>query len=174
MCDRHASEVLFSDHLQLHIIELPKFRRSVSELEARLDRWCFFLRNAVELEVDQLPEALQTEPIKRAVEVLRVMSLNTLEEQLYEARLREQRDKSSSLKGAYLDGRDAGIQEGKSIGVQEGLIKAIVLLLKVRFPDEANSLSKLLERITDAEKLESILGQISTATDATAVRQILE
>jgi predicted transposase/invertase (TIGR01784 family) len=190
MRDRHAIEIVFSDHLQVHIIELPKFRRTVSELDARLDRWCFFLRNAVELEVDQLPEALKTEPIKRAVEVLRVMSLNSLEEQLYEARLREQRDKSSSLKGAYLDGKDEGIlegksiglqegksiglQEGKSIGLQEGFIKAINLLLRVRFPNEANSLSKLLEPISDTGKLESILAHVSTASDAEAVRMMLD
>jgi predicted transposase/invertase (TIGR01784 family) len=202
MQEHHAPDLIFSDHLQLHIIELPKFGRSAQELEACLDRWCFFLRNAVELEVDQLPETLQTEPIKRAVEVLRVMSLNTLEEQLYEARLREQRDKSSSLKGAYMDGKDEGIaigiqegksigiqegksigiqegksigiQEGKSIGIQEGLIKAISLVLKLRFPKEASALSEQLRLVNDVEKLESILARVSTISDVNSIRQVLD
>jgi len=38
--DRHP-ELTFADHLSIHLVELPKFRKSETELVDPLDLWCY-------------------------------------------------------------------------------------------------------------------------------------
>ena len=50
--------VEFSEDLEIHLIELPKLKKSVEELTSALDRWCYFLRHGAELDPEQLPASL--------------------------------------------------------------------------------------------------------------------
>jgi predicted transposase/invertase (TIGR01784 family) len=49
------SGMVFSDHLQVHILEIPKFELKPEELEMPLERWMYFLKHEAELDPDQLP-----------------------------------------------------------------------------------------------------------------------
>jgi predicted transposase/invertase (TIGR01784 family) len=90
--DLREPDVLFSDQLELHIVELPKFNRSATELTTGCERWSYFLRHGDELDTERLPEPLQTPTIRKAMEVLRMLTQSELEREKYEARLKYQRD----------------------------------------------------------------------------------
>jgi predicted transposase/invertase (TIGR01784 family) len=88
-------QVVFTEDLALHMLELPKFKRSADELATPLDAWLYFLRYAEELDTEALPTALQVPEIKRAMEVLHMVTQSDLERERYEARLKLERDRIS-------------------------------------------------------------------------------
>src|SRR5207249_2143273 len=87
--------VLFSDQLALHVFELPKFTKRLTELVTPLDRWLYFLRHGAELDPGRLPVELRAPEMARAVGELQMISQSALERERYEARLKVQRDLSS-------------------------------------------------------------------------------
>jgi predicted transposase/invertase (TIGR01784 family) len=87
--------LVWCDDLEIHLIELPKFTRTVEEVSSALDRWCYFLRHAAGLDPDHLPPTLDVPAIRRAMEVLKVFTQDEQEREIYEARLKFQRDQIS-------------------------------------------------------------------------------
>ena len=71
--------MVFSDQLAVHVVELPKFNRSPAELATGCERWSYFLRHGEELDTDHLPDPLQTPAIRKAMEVLRMLTQSELE-----------------------------------------------------------------------------------------------
>ena len=57
-------ELVFSSQLNLHLIELPKFRLAVNEVSTPLEQWCYFLRHGMNFETTALPETLKAPEIK--------------------------------------------------------------------------------------------------------------
>jgi predicted transposase/invertase (TIGR01784 family) len=78
-------DLVLTDHLVIHTLELAKFKKKAEELSSPLDVWCYFLRHAHELDTDALPPALNIPPIQQAMEVLRMLSQDELERERYEA-----------------------------------------------------------------------------------------
>src|SRR5713226_9353417 len=77
----------FTDDLEVHTLELPKFEKSAAELESDLDIWLYFLRHAGKMDTDALPAAPQQHPLaRRAVEELKMLTQSDLERERYEAR----------------------------------------------------------------------------------------
>ena len=98
----------FSHDLLVVLLELPKFQQTASQLAQPLDAWLYFLRHAEELDTEDLPPALRTAEILRAMEELTVISQNDLERERYLARVKVERDELSRLHSAR--------EEGKLIG----------------------------------------------------------
>lgn len=113
--------IRFSDHWSVHLIELPKFTKSVNGVTDNLDRWTYFLKHGDELDLDNLPVQLQTSTIRSATGVLTRMSHNTLERDQYEARLKYQRDQSCFIATAREEGWKQGVEEGIERGVEQGV-----------------------------------------------------
>ncbi|HPM82993.1 MAG TPA: hypothetical protein PLF81_19955 [Candidatus Anammoximicrobium sp.] len=61
-----SGELCLTENLEIHIIELPKFRKALAEL----DRW----------------------EIRKAMEVLKMLAQSDMERELYEGRLKAKRD----------------------------------------------------------------------------------
>ena len=99
---------LFTDHLQAHIIELPKFRRTIDQLADPLDRWLFFLRHAEGLDAGALPATLDTPEIQKAMQQLTHLTEDDIARELYEARLKEKRDIATLRKVEREEGRAEG------------------------------------------------------------------
>jgi hypothetical protein len=81
--------LVFSDQQSMHVVELGKFRRTA--------------------DADNLPTALPTPAVKRAMEVLLMLTQNELERQRYLDRLKAERDQFSYLH----DAREDGLKEGR-------------------------------------------------------------
>lgn len=151
--ERHH-RALFTDQLQLHILELPKFRKAVEELATPLDRWLFFLRHAQHLDLDALPETLNVAEVRWALGDLIMIAQSEQERERYEARRKMQRDVYTELAKA----RDEGRAEGRQEGLAEAQISRIqsyqrllgfevstVAQLRALSPDESENLAAGLE-----------------------------
>ena len=107
---RHP-HLVFSAQQAMHLIELPKFRKTPEALADPLDVWCYFLVHGAELDTDALPQALRIRAVPRAMEVLQMLTQNDLERERYEARLKAERDRFMFLKAA----KEQGQAEGRAV-----------------------------------------------------------
>ncbi|HZK80130.1 MAG TPA: Rpn family recombination-promoting nuclease/putative transposase, partial [Humisphaera sp.] len=70
--DRH--HFAMSEDIEFHVLELPKFTKTLAELESGLDIWLYFLRFAEKIDAEALPAVLQKPSILRAVEELKMLT----------------------------------------------------------------------------------------------------
>jgi len=54
----------FTDRIQSHLLELPKFEQRLEELHDSKEKWLYFFRHTETMDADALPEAFQ-EPVYR-------------------------------------------------------------------------------------------------------------
>jgi predicted transposase/invertase (TIGR01784 family) len=101
--------VIFSDQLQLHVLEIPKFGLTADELGTPLERWVYFLKHGAELDPDQRPQALHGPDYQQALQEMKRMTQSELERERYESRLKAQRDFSTALREARTEGLAAGL-----------------------------------------------------------------
>ena len=102
VCDKKNDTVLCKD-LEIHVLELNKFKLPVEEVKTPLERWCYFFKHGAALDPKQLPATLDVPVIRQAMEVLVRISQNELERQRYLERQRAERDAASLV----ADARDA-------------------------------------------------------------------
>ena len=86
-----------SEDVEFHVLELPKFTKTLPELESGLDIWLYFLRFAEKIDAERLPTALQRPSILRAVEELKMLTQTDIERERYEARRKAQLDHNSAM-----------------------------------------------------------------------------
>jgi predicted transposase/invertase (TIGR01784 family) len=125
--------VELTDHLQIHTLELPKYRRPENnrEVESPLEKWAYFFNYAATSTPDELSKRLKDKEFARATGVLEMISKDLEERLLYEFRLKRVRDEQSRARieaarleeareRALKEGRETGMQEGREAGMQEG------------------------------------------------------
>ncbi len=106
------------DYMELHFVELKKFKKELSEINSSLDRWITFLNNAYKYEKDKIPEELAADSeVKKAIEQLDVMYLNEKEREYYEAEQKAIRDRAAIMQSAFNKGEKKGIE----MGIEEGV-----------------------------------------------------
>ena len=120
--ERHFA---WTEDIEIHVLELPKFTKSAEELQNGLDRWLYFLRHAAKMDTEALPAALREPLVLRALEELRMLTQDDLERERYEARRKAQLDLTSSLEAARLEGLEQGEKRGiiRAINLCENLLK---------------------------------------------------
>lgn len=116
------SKWAFTDHLEVHLFQLPNFVKTADELVDALDAWLYFLNNGKELDPQNLPGSLHRPEIEEAVEVLEMLTQDEVQREFYEAREKARRDAASwqaaieRLKQEASSGRAEGRTEGELIG----------------------------------------------------------
>jgi predicted transposase/invertase (TIGR01784 family) len=119
--------IAFTDHFELHTMELPKFGLSLDKLKTPLDRWCYFLKNAPSLDPSNLPKAMDKPSIRRAIEELAMISQDELERERYKSRLKKQRDDAFFSEAIRAEALAKGLAEGRTEGRTEGQAKAKII-----------------------------------------------
>jgi len=102
-----------TEGLKFHVLALPKFTKSATELTSGFDVWLYFLRHAAKMDTDALPTALREPLVVRALEELKMLKQADPERERYEARRKAQLDDQTRLKVARLEGREEGRIEEK-------------------------------------------------------------
>jgi len=119
---RHDREL--TDLLELHFIELIKFRRDKPhELRTPFEKWLHVLKfgELYEGEPALLPEVLrQEEGIAMALESMRKAQASDEVRELIELRLKAQHDEATRLYYAREEALQEGLQKGLQKGLQEG------------------------------------------------------
>jgi len=102
------------DYMDLHFIELKKFKKELKDIKTTLDRWVTFLNNAYTYEKDKIPVELASDKeVQKAIEKLDLMYLNKKEREYYEAAQKAMRDSAEALLTAKEEGREEGREEGE-------------------------------------------------------------
>ena len=127
----HQKDYLLTDVLEIHFIELPKFRRINQDVKNPLHRWLLFMED---ISPDLLEVLKMEDPaIARAESVLDWLSCDQETLRLYELREKAIHDEITRIEGAFDKGKEEGKQEGRQEGKQEGQIEMILQLLTVKF-----------------------------------------
>ena len=105
-----------SNDIEFHILELPKFKKTLAELQTGLDKWLYFFRHAATMDTEAIPEILRQPLLLRAVEELKMLAQTAEERERYEARRKWQLDYNTGIKVARMEGLAAGRTEEK-IGI---------------------------------------------------------
>jgi hypothetical protein len=112
----------------------------------------YFLRHGEVLDRDHLPEPLQVPPIRKAMEVLHMVTQSDLERERYEARLKYRRDELARL----YDAEQRGIEQGRACGILIGQVQVYEkLLMQAPTPPEA------LQAMT-LEQLQELVDRLGT------------
>lgn len=108
------SKKKFSNIFQMHFVELNKFKKDYENLSSTLDRWVIFLNRSYDIDLSKIPEELAVDKeIKKALEKLDIMHLDSQERAIYENDLKVMRDFKARLKTAERKGREAAKKEAK-------------------------------------------------------------
>ncbi len=114
--------------LELVFVELPKFHKTIDDLETLTDKWLYFLKHARELEI--VPESMNLVPeIKQAFEFAKQGNLTREELDEFEHQaifIHDQRNiaiksRKEGLKEGLKEGRKEGLKEGRKEGLEEGV-----------------------------------------------------
>lgn len=107
---------IFYNKLTFIYLEMPKFNKTIDELETRFDKWLFVLRNLNKL--DRVPDKLREHIFEKLFETAEIAKFTPAQIQSYEDSLKYYRDLKNSLDTA----KEEGIEEGIKEGIKEGKI----------------------------------------------------
>jgi len=100
-------------------IELPKFNKSLNELETILDKWIYFIKNAENLEM--IPKEFKEDEIKEAFEIATQTTWNKNELEVYEYIALKEADEINALRTAEKKGETKAKIEIAKNSLKEGL-----------------------------------------------------
>ena len=126
--DQHNE--VFYKKLTFIYLQIPNFNKSLEQLETRLDKWLYFIKNLEDLQ--SIPELLKDRVFIGAFETAKLANLEPTERASYQQSLKILRDNYATLKTAIEEaeavgeargearGREAGMTEGREAGMTEG------------------------------------------------------
>ncbi|MEN7551051.1 Rpn family recombination-promoting nuclease/putative transposase [Rapidithrix thailandica] len=120
--DIETNEV-FYHKLTFIYLEMPKFNKTVDELETHFDKWLYVIRNLNRL--DSIPDKLRERIFEKLFETAEIARFTPEQVRSYEDSLKYYRDLKNSLDTAKEEGR----LEGKQEGIVEGKLDIAKKLL---------------------------------------------
>ncbi len=117
-----CGDITLSDCLQIHLLELPKYRLPSDNKRVTdpIEAWAYFLRQVQHLTAEQVADQLADSPFIEAAGILEMIARTPKERDLYEARLKLQRDEEARLRYAKNQGLTEGIELGREEGLEKG------------------------------------------------------
>lgn len=140
---------VFYNKLTFIYLEMPKFNKTVDELETRFDKWLYVLRNLNRL--DRVPDKLKEKVFEKLFETAEIARFTNEQVLSYEDSLKYYRDLKNSLDTA----KEEGMKAGHEKGIQEGLEKG---------KNERN-IEIALDMITNGESNERIMKYTQLSED---------
>ena len=109
-------------YLEVHIIELPKFKIKNPKMHTKLEEWLWLFIGSDEKVKEASKKNKEIEKIKRK---LASMSLSPEERNNYEYRLRAIRDEADAIEYKTKQAKEEGIKEGLEQGIEQGIERGI-------------------------------------------------
>ena len=157
---------VFYEKLKFIYLELPKFKKTIDQLNDHFDKWLFLLKHLPDLEEPPLP--LQENVFMQLFEVARITNFSPDEREAYENSLKYYRDMNGVIETAREEGKAKGVQEGKSSLLLKLLSRKlgtipdeIKILLHQLAPELLDVLSEALFDLESLEDLHSWLENIN-------------
>jgi predicted transposase/invertase (TIGR01784 family) len=119
--DQHGR--LFYDKLTFVYLEMPKFTKTLRELETKADKWQYLFNNLSRLQ--ERPTQMEEPIFQRLFEAAEVANFSKAERERYEQSLKSYRDLQNVLSFTEMKALEAGAQQGFERGMQQGIVKGI-------------------------------------------------
>jgi predicted transposase/invertase (TIGR01784 family) len=132
---------VFYEKLKFIYIELPKFTKTLDELDTHLDKWLFLLKNLAQF--NEQPSRLQEPVFNELFEAAAIANFSSIEQQNYQNSLKYYRDMNNVVNTSRAEGR------------QEQAIALILRQLNRRFGSIAPSLEEQVREL-DLDRLEAL------------------
>ncbi|WNJ17736.1 PD-(D/E)XK nuclease family transposase [Pontibacter sp. G13] len=121
------SDFVFSEDLAFVMVELPKFTKSLEELETDLDHWLYLFKHLHTF--SDIPKAFKREPFMQIFEIAEMINMTEEERRAYQASLKRYRDyhnqmdfnRKKALEEGVEKGIQKGIEQGKVLGIEQGI-----------------------------------------------------
>ncbi|NJN22193.1 MAG: Rpn family recombination-promoting nuclease/putative transposase [Leptolyngbya sp. RL_3_1] len=114
---------VFYDKLKFIYIELPKFTKTLAELETHFDKWLFLLKHLPDL--DEPPQPLQEAVFDQLFEVAEIANFSPGEQEGYQESLKYYRDLNNVVDTSRQEGKQEGLEIGLEIGLAKGREEAM-------------------------------------------------
>lgn len=128
------TQKVFYDKLTFIYLEMPKFNKTIDELETRFEKWLFVLRNLNRL--DRVPDKLREQIFEKLFKTAEIAKFTPEQVRSYEDSLKYYRDLKNSLDTAKEEGFEEGIEKGIKKGIEKGIEKVAKKLLNNNIPIE--------------------------------------
>ncbi|NET81712.1 MAG: Rpn family recombination-promoting nuclease/putative transposase, partial [Moorea sp. SIO1F2] len=109
---------VFYDKLKFIYVELPKFTKSVDELESHFDKWLFLFKHLAQLNEPPLP--LQEDVFAQLFDVAEIANFSSAEQALYQDSLKVYRDMYNVTQTLIDETLEQGIEQGRQQGIKQG------------------------------------------------------
>ncbi len=122
-----------SKDLEMHFLEIPKFVKKNPEAKTKLEQWLWLIAGRE----DKLEMAKkENKKIEKAIEIIKQMSMDEKEWELYNSRQMAILDYNTGMRNARAEGRSEGEKIGLSKGKKEEKIEIAQNLLKLNIDIE--------------------------------------
>ena len=108
------TKTVFYEKLTFINLEMPKFNKTVDQLETRFEKWMYVLKNLPKLQ--ELPSLLQERIFEKIFRVAEIAKMTKEELSEYEDSLKNYRDWYSVIETA----KKEGLKKGEAIGLEKG------------------------------------------------------
>ncbi|MCT4616016.1 MAG: Rpn family recombination-promoting nuclease/putative transposase [Marinifilaceae bacterium] len=146
-----VTKEVFYDKLTFIYFEMPKFKKTIDELETRFDKWMYILKNLHIL--DRMPMKLKEKIFNKVFDVARVANFTKDEHKAYQQSLKVYRDLYNTYNTAVREGHQAGhklgFAEGKAEGKAEGILESRFIVARKMIAEDIDI--ELVSKITGIE-----------------------
>ena len=132
---------VFYDKLKFIYIELPKFTKSINELESHQDKWLYLLTHLPDL--TDRPDFYQDGIFGQLFEVAEIANFSRVEQDGYQNSLKYYRDMNNVVNTS----REAGIEIGREAGIEIGQRSLILRQLTQRIGMVPDDLLKRIQNL---------------------------
>jgi len=109
---------VFYDKLTYLYLEIPKFKKELSELSNDYERWLYAFKNLHRLH--EMPKELEQGVFKKLFELAEIAKMDAKERSVYEDSLKDYRDLKSAIDTYFNEGKIEGFNQGKTEGFSQG------------------------------------------------------
>ena len=115
---------VFYDKLTFVYLEMPKFEKTLEELETRFDKWLYVLKNLERLH--DIPEKLKDRIFRKLFAAAEIAKFTPEEARAYEDSLKVYRDLKNSIDTAREEGHDAAMAKAAMKMSNKGLSLEVI------------------------------------------------
>ena len=135
---------VFYNKLKFIYLELPKFTKTIEQLDSQLDKWLFLLRHLAELNAP--PQALQAGIFNQLFEVAEIANFSAIEQDNYQNSLKYYRDLNNVVDTSRLEGLQEGLARGRAEGRAQGLLEGAQTERSLMLQRQRSLVKRLLMR----------------------------
>lgn len=123
---RDYENIVLTDKLEIHYIQLTKFKEKCKRISNKLEQWLTFIKNENVEEIRMIDNKL----VQKAEDEFEYLTGDAETRRLAELREKAIRDEAAGLKSARRKGIEEGIQQGIQQGIEKGIEKEKIATAK--------------------------------------------